>query len=38
MVGQLLEEEKEFGDLLVTATTSPKGIRIYVIIVISKIN
>jgi hypothetical protein len=30
MAGQLLEEEKEFGDLLVTETTSPKGIGIYV--------
>ncbi|XP_060592213.1 E3 ubiquitin-protein ligase TRIM17-like [Ruditapes philippinarum] len=38
MVLQLLEEEKEFGDLLVTASTSPKGIGIYVIIVITKMN
>ncbi|XP_060567861.1 uncharacterized protein LOC132726546 [Ruditapes philippinarum] len=37
MVGQLLEEEKEFGELLVTASKSAKGtcIGIYVIIVIT---
>ncbi|XP_060602573.1 E3 ubiquitin-protein ligase TRIM35-like [Ruditapes philippinarum] len=37
MVRQLLEEEKEFGELLVTPSKSPKGtcIGIYVIIVIT---